>query len=391
MKRFWETVTEPILKVLQPETIVEVGSDQGANTEKLLEYCHQNAATLHVIDPRPGYETEEWQQKYADHVIFHKDLSLNALPEIEDFDVVLIDGDHNWYTVFNELKLIEEICEERSQDFPLVLLHDVGWPYGRRDLYYDPDMIPEEHRKPYEKKGMLPGVPDLVEKGGMNRHLNNAVREHEPEGGVLTGVEDFLNESQYELDLLKLPGIHGLGILVSAQLKERLPRLTEFLDDLNFPPFVERYIQGIEKARLELEIRQQEEHREYKQRLTEESQKLRQERQNLREGRQNLRQERQKLKKERQRAKETQHELNVANRDVLQLTRWLENLDSGVSTLLQSRQWKIGSTVRELYRRATRKPTETTVDEHLEEVLKKFRAWRKNGRAQDEDTKAGGG
>ena len=370
---------------------MEIGSDQGENTEKLLEYCHQTHAALHVIDPAPGYDSEEWQEKHGDSLIFYKDLSLHALPEIEVPEVVLIDGDHNWYTVFNELKLIEKTCKEHSWNFPLVMLHDVGWPYGRRDLYYDPDMIPEEHRKSYEKKGMLPGVSDLVEEGGMNRHLNNAVREHESEEGVLTAVEDFLNESQYELDLLKLPGIHGLGILASAQLKEQLPRLTEFLEDLNFSPFVERYIQGIEKARLELEIRQQEERREYKQRLTEESQKLRQERQNLREERQNLRQERQELKKERQRVKEIQHELNVANRDVLQLTRWLENLDSGVSTLLQSRQWKIGSIVRELYRRATRKPTETTVDEHLEEVLKKFRAWHKNGRAQDEDTEDGGG
>ena len=132
---------------------------------------------------------------------------------------MLIDGDHNWYTVFNELKTVERLCAERSQDFPLVLLHDIGWPYGRRDLYYDPKSIPEEHRKPYDKKGMLPSVPDLVEEGGMNRHLNNAVREHEPKDGVLTAIEDFLGASQYALDLLELPGVHGLGILAPEPLK----------------------------------------------------------------------------------------------------------------------------------------------------------------------------
>ena len=77
--------------------------------------------------------------------------------------MVLIDGDHNWYTVLSELETIERLCDERGQGFPLVLLHDIGWPYGRRDLYYDPASIPEEHRKPYDKKGMLPGVPGLVE------------------------------------------------------------------------------------------------------------------------------------------------------------------------------------------------------------------------------------
>ena len=111
-----------------------------------------------------------------------------------------------------------------------------GWPYGRRDTYYDPDSIPEEHRKPYEMKGMLPGVPDLVEEGGINRHLNNALREHEPNGGVLTAVEDFLRASHYELDLLELPGIHGLGILTPTPLKKQNADLARLLGKLDFPP-----------------------------------------------------------------------------------------------------------------------------------------------------------
>ena len=129
-----------------------------------------------------------------------------------------------------------------------MLLHDIGWPYGRRDLYYDPDSIPEEHRKPYDKKGMLPSVPDLVEEGGMNRHLNNAVREHEPNDGVLTAIEDFLGASQYELDLLELPGVHGLGILTPTPLKRQNPDLARLLSELDFPPLVVRYVQGVERG-----------------------------------------------------------------------------------------------------------------------------------------------
>ena len=29
----------------------------------------------------------------------YKELSLNVLPLLKDYDVALIDGDHNWYTV----------------------------------------------------------------------------------------------------------------------------------------------------------------------------------------------------------------------------------------------------------------------------------------------------
>lgn len=113
--------------------------------------------------------------------------------------------------------------------------------------------------------------------------------------------------------------------------------------------------------------------------------------QKLAEESRGLREERQKFKEERQKTKELRHELNIANRDVLRLTRWLETMDSGISALLQSRQWKVGSTAGELYRRATFKPETTTADEQLEEVLQKFRAWRGDRRDQGENIEDGGG
>ena len=386
MQRFWSTVIEPVLEAVQPEIIVEVGSDQGVNTANLLEFCRQTGATLHVIDPAPGYDVSKWQSEYGDCLVFHKELSLNALPSIEDFDVVLIDGDHNWYTVFNELKTIERLCAERSQDFPLVLLHDIGWPYGRRDLYYDPDSIPDEHRKPYNKKGMLPSVTDLVEVGGMNRHLNNAVREHEPKGGVLTAIEDFLGASQYALDLLELPGVHGLGILTPTPLKRQRPDLARLLSELEFSPFVVRYVQGIERARLELQIRQQEEGRKHVRHVKEIEKTWLEE---CREYRQRLAEESEKLREERRRLKKMRHEFNLANQNVLQLTRWLETLDSGISALLRSRQWNVGSIAGELYRRATFKGEKSTPDEHLEEILQKFRTWRRDGTERTREPKGG--
>jgi Methyltransferase domain len=252
--RFWDTITEPVLEALQPKTLVEIGSDQGFNTRKLLEFCQQHDAKLHVIDPRPQYDVAAWQEQYGEHLVFHKALSLDALPTIERFDAVLIDGDHNWYTVFNELKLIEERCKNSSQHFPLVMLHDIGWPYGRRDLYYDPETIPEEYRKPYRESGLRPGSAELVEDGGLNRNFANAVSENDPRNGVLTAVEDFLEETEQTIELMQLPGLHGLGILAPSHLKERNAELVEFLGVLDLPPTVARYIELIEEARLEEEI-----------------------------------------------------------------------------------------------------------------------------------------
>ena len=181
--------------MLQPKILVEIGSSHGENTKNLLEFCQQTDAKLHVIDPLPKYSVSSWQERYGDHLIFHSTLSLNALPLIDHFDVVLIDGDHNWYTVFNELKLIERQCAQSSRPFPLVMLHDIAWPYGRRDLYYDPQTIPDAYRQPYESKGLKLETTGLLENEGLNQGLFNASHEGGAHNGVLTAVEDFVDQT----------------------------------------------------------------------------------------------------------------------------------------------------------------------------------------------------
>jgi hypothetical protein len=371
MQRFWETVIEPVLDAVRPGVIVEIGSDQGGNTENLLGFCRRTGATLHVIDPAPGYDAAEWQREHAGRLVFHKDLSLNVLPQIEAFDAVLIDGDHNWYTVFHELKIIEDLCDGRSREFPMVMLHDAGWPYGRRDLYYDPDTIPEEHRKPHEKKGMLPGVPNLVEEGGLNQHLHNALLENEPRSGVLTAIEDFLGETDHRLDLTRLPGIHGLAILVPTRLREENTELGSLLENLRFLPFISGYVEAVEKARLDDQIRQQEERVNHRQRLEEESRALRETRQELKEARRELRES--------------------PIEEVARLARWLEEMSEGTSALLRSRQWKIGQALGELHRKALRRPENPTPADHLQEVIGQFRAWQEDGASQASGPPSGDG
>lgn len=258
MQRFWNTIIEPVLEVLRPVSIVEIGSDAGGNTENLLGFCRRSGATLHVIDPVPKYDAGEWEERHGGRLVFHEALSLDALPRIDRFDVVLIDGDHNWYTVMGELRTIRTRCEELSRPFPLVTLHDTGWPYGRRDLYYDPETIPEEHRKPYAKKGLLPGHEALVECGGLNPHLCNALRENEPRGGVLTAIEDFTEETDLPLGLYNLPGHNGLGLLVPRALEERNRELAGFLEDLKLPTTVVALLESVERERIGMQISRQE-------------------------------------------------------------------------------------------------------------------------------------
>ena len=140
--KLWQYLVHPLLESANSLHILEIGSETGNTTKKLAEYCLRKNGTLHAIDPSPHYDTTKWEERYGKMFTFHQKTSLEALPDISGYDTVLIDGDHNWYTIFNELQLIEKHCKT----FPLVLLNDTGWPYARRDLYYNPDTIPSEFR-----------------------------------------------------------------------------------------------------------------------------------------------------------------------------------------------------------------------------------------------------
>lgn len=214
MNRFWESVINPVLQFKQAKTIVEIGSQAGLNTLKLLEFCKENDGVLHTIDPLPSPKLSEFKANYANHFIYHENLSLSALPLLKDYDAILIDGDHNWYTVYNELKIIDSTFKNQDKMYPIIFLHDICWPYGRRDLYYNPENIPLAYRQAYKKAGIIPGNSNLTNLDGINSHLDNSIYENNPQNGVLTAVEDFMSASERPLHLFKLPFYHGLGILM---------------------------------------------------------------------------------------------------------------------------------------------------------------------------------
>ena len=220
MLAFWPDIIRPILSDLGPKHIVEIGSEAGKTTRKLVDWAMANDAYVHSIDPAPLFDVEAVERGACGRLRCLRLTSLVGLPSIERSDIVLIDGDHNWYTVYNELKLIERLALESGHPMPLVLLHDVCWPYGRRDLYYDPGAIPEEHRRPFAKLGITVSSPRLVMEGGFNSKLCNAIQEGGPKNGVLTAVEDYLVETSLRFEWVVIPAVFGLGMLMPATLAE---------------------------------------------------------------------------------------------------------------------------------------------------------------------------
>ena len=145
MNMFWDLLVKPLLSELKLKNIVEVGAQTGINTNKILQYCREQEGKLHTIDPAPIFDYMKLKEENEENFEFYKELSLSALPLLKDYDAILLDGDHNWYTVYHELNCINDSFKGKEK-FPLILLHDIGWPYGRRDLYYNPENIPDVDR-----------------------------------------------------------------------------------------------------------------------------------------------------------------------------------------------------------------------------------------------------
>ncbi len=229
MNRFFDSSIRPLLEATQPRVIVEVGCEDGLHTTRLLAYALQHDAHLHVVDPRPSFLVEPLRRDYGRHVTFHLTISHEALPAIDPPDAVLLDGDHNWYSVIQELRLLDRRCKA----WPLTFLHDIEWPYGRRDLYYAPERIPDDQRQPWARSGIVRGKSELSPRG-INAVFANAKHEGGPRNGVLTAVEDFIEETKRDLALFIAPGNEGLGIVVDRK-RLRKRRFAKVLREVHDP------------------------------------------------------------------------------------------------------------------------------------------------------------
>jgi hypothetical protein len=198
----------PCLDTAGVRSVAEVGAYAGDLTRVLLDWAAKSGTRVWAIDPSPQDSLVELDQTYDELELVRK-TSLEALPEIPLPDAVVIDGDHNYYTVSEELRLIDE--RAAGGDLPLLLFHDVAWPHGRRDDYYSPELIPEDQRQPIaEGGGLFPGVSG-VRPGGLP-YSGAAAQEGGPRNGVLTAVEDFVKDRD-GLRLAIVPVFFGLGVV----------------------------------------------------------------------------------------------------------------------------------------------------------------------------------
>ena len=219
-------------------SVIEVGAERGRLTQELLKWAEPSGARVTAIEPAPISDLVELVEENPDLEIV-EETSLDALARIPVADAIVLDGDHNYYTLMGELRLIAE----RSDRMPLLVFHDVCWPLARRDQYAAPDRIPPEHRHPYgEDIKLVPGNPGTAERGLPFEW--GALEEGGPRNGVMTAIEDFMEE-QEGLRLAVIPIFFGCGLLwpESAPWSDAVAEIVEPWDR---NPILER----VERARI---------------------------------------------------------------------------------------------------------------------------------------------
>jgi hypothetical protein len=196
------------LDAIAAEAVAEIGAYAGDLTRVLLDWATRAGAHVVAIEPSPHRRLIELSERHPELELIQA-TSHEALRHLRLPDAVIIDGDHNYYTVSEELRRIDEKAPGR--EIPLLLFHDVGWPHGRRDAYWKLERIPEEHRQPaLERLYIFPGEPGVVDEG--MPMYSSAKREGGVRNGVLTAIEDFI-DGRGDLRLATLPPFFGFGVV----------------------------------------------------------------------------------------------------------------------------------------------------------------------------------
>jgi hypothetical protein len=206
-----QPVILPALEIADARVVVEVGVEGGRMTEHLREYAHRVGGRCIGVDPSPS---DDIRARYGDdaHLSLVEGRSPAALRELEPADAYLLDGDHNYWTVREELGVVAEAAGRDRH--PVAFVHDVGWPAGRRDQYYDPDALPADAVHPFTfNQGVRRGSTETVDGGFRGGGAFAwAIEEGGPRNGVRTAVDDFLTDHSRFTGAV-IPSVFGLAVV----------------------------------------------------------------------------------------------------------------------------------------------------------------------------------
>jgi len=172
------------LSKIQFPKILEVGLDKGITTIPIIAFlcrAHEKFKFIGIdvlLQESLLITLQNIDKLQTQEVTLCQGSSLNVLPKLIEtsnkFDIILLDGDHNYYTVSKELSYIEELSNENT----IVIIDDYHGRWSERDLWYS-------ERDGFEK------ISDATKKVETDKH------------GVKPAVDEFLKENPtWEMSML---------------------------------------------------------------------------------------------------------------------------------------------------------------------------------------------
>jgi hypothetical protein len=220
-----------VFDVIKPDTVIEVGVESGGASSMYLDH---GASAVYCIEPAPS---EEMRGALGRNPNLHlvEAFSPAALSEVPVGDVYVVDGDHNYAIVRAEVDWILSNAPDA-----VVVLHDLLWPCGRRDQYYNAAALDPAVVHPHGDDGPTVWHDEVTPAGfvGLGQ-FTAAVEAGGERNGVLTAVEDALAADRggaHELALI--PAVFGLGIIFPTADAEKAEKLRAALAPYNRSPLL---------------------------------------------------------------------------------------------------------------------------------------------------------
>lgn len=194
MSFYTYNIIQNILKRFKVNDIIITGLYDKSIVDEIINYD----ATFTLFDLN-------YVSNFNEKIKIIKDYPLDSLNNLNDYDAIFINDDANWFTVYNELNLVKK----NNEEFPLVFICNNRFPNKRRDSYYDPNIIPKEYRKESLKE-----LPICFKNNKINISDGNfhACLESDNKNGVLTAIDDFLNENK-QIGIMDINFIEEITIL----------------------------------------------------------------------------------------------------------------------------------------------------------------------------------
>lgn len=167
------SIKQFLLTVPHQPRLLEVGVDRGVTFVTLVNFLARSRENFFAL----GIDVKVQEQvsimlQHADLTsdqvaILSESNSLISLPELISrsiqFDVILLDGDHNYHTVSREMPLVTQLLAPNG----MLVVDDYDGKWGRRDMWY-------------------------AERSGYEDNVNVTARVASDKSGVGSAVDDWL-------------------------------------------------------------------------------------------------------------------------------------------------------------------------------------------------------